>query len=48
MLKHIVDTIDAEKWVSRSTDVKGDIYEKLLQKNAEEIIENLQRALEGF
>lgn len=29
--------IDKEKWVSMSTDVKGEIYEGLLQKNAEDI-----------
>ena len=36
VLKRIVDMIDAEKWVSMSADVKGDIYEGLLQKNAED------------
>ena len=29
--------IDKEKWVSMSSDVKGEIYEGLLQKNAEDI-----------
>ena len=29
--------IDAEKWVSMSSDVKGTIYEELLQKNAEDV-----------
>lgn len=29
--------IDKEKWVSMSTDVKGEIYEGLLQKNAEDV-----------
>ena len=28
--------IDKEKWVSMSTDVKGEIYEGLLQKRMEE------------
>jgi type I restriction enzyme M protein len=29
--------IDKEKWVSMSSDVKGEIYEGLLQKNAEDV-----------
>lgn len=29
--------IDKEKWVAMSSDVKGEIYEGLLQKNAEDI-----------
>lgn len=29
--------IDKEKWGSMSSDVKGEIYEGLLQKNAEDI-----------
>lgn len=33
-LKRIVTMIGAENWVSMSTDVKGDIYEGLLEKNA--------------
>ena len=37
VLKRIVDMIDAEKWVSMSADVKGEIYEGLLQKNAEDV-----------
>src|SRR3970282_667566 len=32
----IVDLIDAEKWSSMDADVKGDIYEGLLQKSAAE------------
>ena len=36
ILKRVVDMIDGEKWVSMSSDVKGDIYEGLLQKNAED------------
>ena len=33
----IVQMIDKEKWVSMSSDVKGEIYEGLLQKNAEDV-----------
>ena len=33
----IVQMIDREKWVSMSSDVKGEIYEGLLQKNAEDV-----------
>ena len=33
----IVDLIDREQWTSLSTDVKGDAYEGLLQKNAEDV-----------
>jgi type I restriction enzyme M protein len=36
ILYRVVQMIDAEKWVSMSTDVKGAIYEGLLQKNAED------------
>ena len=36
ILSRIVAMIDKEKWVSMSSDVKGEIYEGLLQKNAEE------------
>ena len=36
-LKRIVTMIGAENWVSMSTDVKGDIYEGLLEKNAADI-----------
>lgn len=36
ILYRIVQMIDKEKWVSMSTDVKGEIYEGLLQKNAED------------
>ena len=36
ILNRVVDMIDGEKWVSMSSDVKGDIYEGLLQKNAED------------
>ena len=33
----IVDLIDKESWSSLSADVKGDAYEGLLQKNAEDV-----------
>ena len=36
-LKRVVSMIGAENWVSMSTDVKGDIYEGLLEKNAADI-----------
>ena len=32
----VVDLIDKEKWVSMSADVKGDAYEGLLEKNAQD------------
>ena len=37
ILYRIVQMIDKEKWVSMSSDVKGEIYEGLLQKNAEDV-----------
>lgn len=37
ILYKVVQMIDAEKWVSMSSDVKGTIYEELLQKNAEDV-----------
>lgn len=37
MLARVVQMIDNENWVSMSSDVKGDIYEGLLQKNVEEV-----------
>ncbi len=37
ILYRIVQMIDKENWVSMSSDVKGEIYEGLLQKNAEDI-----------
>ena len=37
ILYRIVQMIDKEMWVSMSSDVKGEIYEGLLQKNAEDI-----------
>lgn len=36
-LARLVQMIDAEKWISLGTDVKGDMYEGLLQKNAEDV-----------
>ena len=36
ILYRVVRMVDQEKWVSMSSDVKGDIYEGLLQKNAED------------
>jgi len=33
----IVDLIDKEQWSSLDADVKGDAYEGLLQKNAEDV-----------
>ncbi|MBN2134199.1 MAG: SAM-dependent DNA methyltransferase [Acidobacteria bacterium] len=33
----IADLIDKEEWTSLSSDVKGDAYEGLLQKNAEDV-----------
>ncbi|MDJ1498881.1 class I SAM-dependent DNA methyltransferase [Cytophagaceae bacterium DM2B3-1] len=36
-LHKLIKMIDAEDWVGMDTDVKGDIYEGLLQKNAEDI-----------
>ncbi|GFO62508.1 type I restriction-modification system subunit M [Geomonas paludis] len=35
-LSRLVQLIDAEKWVSLGADTKGDLYEGLLQKNAED------------
>lgn len=37
ILYRIVQMIDKERWVSMSSDVKGEIYEGLLQKNAEDV-----------
>ncbi|KAA5548819.1 type I restriction-modification system subunit M [Adhaeribacter rhizoryzae] len=34
-LKKLVKLIDEENWSTTDTDIKGDIYESLLQKNAE-------------
>ncbi len=35
-LKRLVELINAETWVGLDTDVKGEIYEGLLEKNAED------------
>lgn len=35
-LKKLIDLIDEENWISLETDIKGDIYEGLLEKNAED------------
>ncbi len=35
-LSRLVQMIDAESWVGLGTDTKGDLYEGLLQKNAED------------
>ena len=37
ILYRIVQMIDKDRWVSMSSDVKGKIYEGLLQKNAEDV-----------
>jgi len=36
MLYKIIDMIDKENWVMMGVDTKGEIYEGLLQKNAED------------
>ncbi len=36
MLYKIINMIDSEKWTVLGADVKGDIYEGLLEKNAED------------
>lgn len=37
ILYRIVQMIDQERWVSMSSDIKGEIYEGLLQKNAKDV-----------
>jgi len=37
MLFRVIDMIDTESWVRMGTDIKGVIYEGLLEKNAEDI-----------
>ena len=37
ILYRVVQMVNAENWVSMSSDVKGTIYEELLQKNAEDV-----------
>lgn len=34
-LKKLINLINEENWTSKETDIKGEIYESLLQKNAE-------------
>ncbi|HWD86791.1 MAG TPA: class I SAM-dependent DNA methyltransferase [Mucilaginibacter sp.] len=34
-LRRLIELINEENWVSESVDIKGEIYESLLQKNAE-------------
>jgi len=36
-LKRLIELINAEKWLGLDVDIKGEIYEGLLQKNAEDI-----------
>ncbi|RYE90484.1 MAG: SAM-dependent DNA methyltransferase, partial [Cytophagaceae bacterium] len=36
-LRHLVNLIDKESWSDLGFDVKGEIYEGLLQKNAEDV-----------
>ena len=36
-LKRLLDLINAETWIGLDIDIKGEIYEGLLQKNAEDI-----------
>ena len=36
-LKHLLALIDRENWSGLGFDVKGEIYEGLLQKNAEDV-----------
>jgi type I restriction enzyme M protein len=37
MLAKIIDMIDNEQWLVMGADVKGDIYEKLLEQNAQDV-----------
>ena len=37
MLAKVIDMIDSEQWLVMGADVKGDIYEGLLEKNAEDV-----------
>lgn len=37
MLAKIIDMIDSEQWIVMGADVKGDIYEKLLEQNAQDV-----------
>jgi len=37
MLAKIIDMINSEKWLVMGADVKGDIYERLLEQNAQDV-----------
>lgn len=37
MLAKIIDMINSEQWLVMGADVKGDIYEKLLEQNAQDV-----------
>src|SRR5579872_1126715 len=37
LLKKLIGLIDGESWSELDSDIKGDIYEGLLQKNAEDV-----------
>jgi type I restriction enzyme M protein len=37
MLGKIIDMIDSEQWLVLGADVKGDIYESLLEQNAQDV-----------
>ena len=37
MLAKVIDMINSESWLVMGADVKGDIYEGLLEKNAEDV-----------
>lgn len=37
MLYKVIDMIDREEWLTMGADVKGEIYEGLLEKNAEDV-----------
>lgn len=37
MLAKIIDMIDSEQWLVMGADVKGDIYERLLEQNAQDV-----------
>ena len=37
MLAKIIDMIESEQWLVMGADVKGDIYEKLLEQNAQDV-----------
>jgi type I restriction enzyme M protein len=36
-LRHLIRVIDEERWIDLNEDVKGDLYEGLLQRNAEDV-----------